>query len=128
MAAQRQIPGGSFINETGARQAQIPGGSYLNESGVTIRSASVTLVDTEGAASASLTGLKWAWFDQITPDLFAGPTDFGVAETTDNSGALTVLLPNTAKSAGDVGWLIVTDSDGNPATAHKAFSGPVQVN
>jgi len=31
MAAERQIPGGTFVNETGTRQAQIPGGAYVNE-------------------------------------------------------------------------------------------------
>jgi len=33
MAAQRQIPGGSFVNETGNNQRQIPGCAFLNETG-----------------------------------------------------------------------------------------------
>ncbi len=31
MAAQRQIPGGPFVNETATGQRQIPGGPYINE-------------------------------------------------------------------------------------------------
>jgi hypothetical protein len=31
MAAERQIPGGPFVNETGTAQRQIPGGSFVNE-------------------------------------------------------------------------------------------------
>jgi hypothetical protein len=31
MTRQYQIPGGTFVNETGARQWQIPGGHFVNE-------------------------------------------------------------------------------------------------
>lgn len=93
------------------------------------RYASVTLTTNGSTPAASLTGLKWAWFDQATPDAFVAPTDKGTAETTDASGVLVVPLANTAKAAGETGWLIVTDSDGTTtqSPAHKAFSGPVQV-
>lgn len=33
MAAQRQIPGGAFVNETSTAQRQIPGGAYVVETG-----------------------------------------------------------------------------------------------
>ena len=92
-------------------------------------SASVRLIDTVSAAQINLTGLKWAWFDAITPDLFVAPTDKGAVESTDGTGILTVSLANSVKTSGQIGWLIVTDSDGtttqNPS--HKAFSGPVQI-
>lgn len=93
------------------------------------RYAVVALTTDGSTPAASLTGLKWAWFDQATPDGFAAPTDKGAAETTDASGQLVILLPNTTKAAGQTGWLIVTDSDGTTtqSPAHKAFSGPVQV-
>lgn len=93
------------------------------------RTATVQLVDTSNAPRASLTGLKWAWFDEVTPDLFNAPTDKGTGEVTDGSGVLVVDLPNTLKSSGQVGWLIVTNSDGTTtqSPAHKAFSGPVAV-
>lgn len=91
------------------------------------KTASINLVNASNAAQASLTGLKWAWFDEITPNLFNAPTDKGTGEVTDGSGVLTVVIGNSAKASGQVGWLIVTNSDGNPATVHKAFSGPVTV-
>ncbi len=91
------------------------------------KTASVNLVNASNSAQASLTGLKWAWFDQTTPDAFTTPTDKGTGEITDGSGVLTVLIGNSGKTSGQAGWLIVTDSDGNPATVHKAFSGPVAV-
>lgn len=92
-----------------------------------VATATLNLVSAAGAAIISAAGLKWAWFDQITPDLFAAPTDQGSVENTDDSGVLVVNLPNSTKTTGQVGWLIVTNSDGNPATVHKAFSGPVAV-
>lgn len=91
------------------------------------KTASVTLVNAGNSPQASLTGLKWAWFDGVTPDAFGAPTDQGTGEITDGSGILTVSIGNSTKTSGQVGWLVVTDSDGNPATVHKAFSGPVTV-
>lgn len=94
-----------------------------------VRSVTVTLVDSAGDPIVSETSLKWAWFDEVTPDLFAAPTDQGDAESTDASGVLTILIPNSVLEDGDTGWLIVTDSDGTTtqAPAHKAFSGPAEV-
>jgi chitodextrinase len=92
------------------------------------KSVTLTLVNAAGAASANLANLKWAWFDAATPSGFAAPTDKGAIETTDASGVVTIPLPNTTLASGQIGWLIITDSDGNPATNHKAFSGPAQVN
>lgn len=95
----------------------------------TTKTVSLTLTTDGSTAAASLTGLRWAWWDQITPDVMASPpADMGVAETTDGSGVLTITVRSTLSAAG-VGWLMVTDSDGtttqNPA--HKLFSGPVAV-
>ncbi len=91
--------------------------------------ATVTLTSDGTTPRASLTGLKWAWFDQVTPNLFVAPTDKGAAATTNASGVMTVTLTNTAKTAGQVGWLVVTDSDGTVAQSPsaKAFAGPVTV-
>lgn len=92
----------------------------------TLRSVTVNLVNASNAAQASLTGLKWAFYDQLTPDLMTVAADQGTAETTDGAGALTIPVYTTL-SPGQVGWLVVTNSDGNPVTVHKAFSGPVTV-
>jgi hypothetical protein len=91
--------------------------------------ATITLVNETGTAQASLSSLKWAWFDEVTPNLFTAPTDQGSAEVTNGSGVLTVTLTGSAKTTGEVGWLIVTNSDGttSQSPAHRAFSGPVAV-
>lgn len=117
-------------NSAGAGPASSASNSVTPAADVTppAPTISVTLVDAEGAPAASVTGLKWAWFDEITPDQFGEPTDKGAAELTDGSGVLTISLPNSSKTSGQVGWLIVTNSNGTTAMVHKAFSGPVEVN
>lgn len=94
-----------------------------------VRTATITLTSDGTTPVASLTGLKWAWFDQVTPDLFVAPTDKGAVETTDASGVLVLSLPNSALAAAAVGWLVVTDSDGTVGQSPiaKMFSGPVVV-
>lgn len=96
-----------------------------------IRSITLSLVASASLAplvpAANLSNLRWAWFDQAMPNLFSAPTDHGTVESTDANGVLTIPLPNSALSIGGVGWLIITDSTGNPAQATSAFSGPVAV-
>jgi len=90
--------------------------------------AVISLVDRNNTAKSNLANLKWAWFDQPTPDLFTAPSDSGIAETTDAAGVLELLLYNSTLNINQTGWIVVTDSDGNPATNHNAFSGPATVN
>lgn len=80
-----------------------------------------------GVPAANLTGLKWAWHDQATPDLFAAPTNKGANGTTDAQGYLTVTLTNTALSVGGVGSLTVSNSTGDATAVHQGFVGPVVV-
>lgn len=89
--------------------------------------AAITLVDSSGNIRASLTGLKWAWFDQVTPDTLIGPTDQGTSATTDANGLFSQLLPNSSLNQLDVGWLMISDSDGttSQSPSERAFSGPV---
>lgn len=101
----------------------------LGQPTLSFASATVTLVNESNAPQTGLSSLKWAWFDQVTPDLFVAPTDKGSAESTDGSGALTISMPNSTKTSGQIGWLVVTNSDGTTtqSPAHRAFSGPVAV-
>ena len=94
----------------------------------TTKTASVTLVDTAGALRPSLTGLKWSWSDQATPDLSEYPTDKGTGATTNAAGVFSITV-KTNLAAAATGWLVVTDSDGTTAQSPvaKAFSGPVAV-
>ena len=99
-------------------------GQVIGTSTGVIPTASVILTDDFDVPLPNLTGLKWAWYDERTPDLFNAPTDQGIGEVTDNTGLFEVQVPNSALAVGQVGWLVVTDSDGIVATDHKAFSGP----
>ena len=99
-----------------------------NAGGISIlKTATVTLVNESGSAQTGLSSLKWAWFDEVTPDLFNAPTDQGAAESTDGSGVLTASLLNSTKPRGQIGWLIVTNSDGTVSATHRSFAGPVAV-
>ena len=109
---------GTAQNATGAGNADVIG---------LVKSVQLTLTDEQGTPIPNLTGLKWAWFDQATPDLFLAPTDKGANESTDGSGNLVVEIPNSTLNSGQTGWLTVTDSDGNTATNHKGFAGPTEV-
>lgn len=93
------------------------------------RSATLVLTTDGTTPAASLSALKWAWFDETVPNLFQAPTAQGTGATTDASGTFSVSIAGTALNVGDVGWLIVTDSTGSPTQSppHKAFSGPVVV-
>jgi hypothetical protein len=93
---------------------------------VATKTVTVTLVNESGSAQGSLSSLKWAFWDEVTPNLLTHPVDQGSTETTDGSGVLTITV-HTTLSAGGVGWLVVTNSDGTTTQAHRAFSGPVAV-
>lgn len=92
--------------------------------------ATVTLTTDGTTPAASLTGLKWAYWDVLTPDLMTtAPLVKGSAETTDASGVLTVTITGTTKRVGEVGYLLVTNSDGTTTqgAALRAFAAPVTV-
>lgn len=90
------------------------------------RTASVSLVSADGTAIAAGASLRFAWFDQVTPDSFDAPTDKG-SVAIGAGGMVRVPLTHSMKVSGEAGWLTVTNSDGSPDTVHKAFSGPVKV-
>lgn len=94
-----------------------------------VASISVTLTNLNDVAIPNLSGLKWAWWDQVTPDLDAAPTDTGTVGTTDANGLFTVSLPNSTLTTGQTGWITITDSDGNvdQSPIGKVAAGPVQV-
>jgi hypothetical protein len=87
-------------------------------------SVTITLVDRNNSTQVNLSALRWAWFDESSPELFSAPVEQGVAEVTNSSGVLTIGLPNTTLSSGQTGWLVL--SDGN-YPGHKAFCGQVVV-
>ena len=91
----------------------------------------VTMVMTTDGLNpaANLSNLSWAWFDSATPNLMTAPANSGATATTDASGKLTLVLPNSTRTGGQVGWLVVSNSNGSPTQnpPASAFSGPVTV-
>jgi len=114
-------------SDTGARAW---GGVAVFEQGA-VAGQTITLILDDGAATPNplpgLSGLKWAWFDEVTPNLFNAPTDKGAAGSTDGSGELVLTLPNTTLTTGQTGWLEITDSTGSAAFVHKGLGRPVVV-
>ena len=94
----------------------------------TTRTVTITLTSDGTTPRASLSGLRWAFWNEARPDLMQAPASSGAGETTDGAGVLAITLSTTLASGG-VGWLVVTDSDGTTtqSPAAKAFSGPVVV-
>lgn len=91
---------------------------------------SVTLTDANNLPLPSLTGLKWAWWDTATVSSQVAPSVTGTGATTDASGVLSVTtLTGSTLSAGQIGWIEVTDSDGTvtQSPVGKVAAGPVQV-
>lgn len=148
-----QISGGVGIQETGTRQFSVSGGIGFHETIAVItgpndgtiaateradvssfvaanetRAVTLTLVvsATDGSARASLSGLKWAFYDAM-PWTGAAPIAHGTTETTDGSGVIVIPLPGSTLGNGATGWLLVTDSDGTTGTNPNAFAAPVQV-
>lgn len=93
---------------------------------IATKTATVTLVNESGTAQTGLTSLKWAFWDEATPDLLTHPTDQGAVETTDGSGVLTITVHTNLATSG-IGWMVVTNSDGTVSATHRSFSGPVVV-
>lgn len=92
------------------------------------RTVTVTLTSDGAAPRANLTGIKWAFYDQATPDQHEWPADKGAAGTTNASGVMTLSV-RTKLAVGAIGRLDVTNSDGSltQTPVRLAASGPVQV-
>jgi hypothetical protein len=118
--------GNVSMNRLGPMAASAIRSALTAPAATTARNVTLTLTDSTGSPRANLSGLKWAFFDQGRPDIFAAPTSQGAVATTDGSGQL-VISVNTSLSSGSIGWLDITDSDGTTtqSPAAKAFSGPV---
>jgi hypothetical protein len=80
-----------------------------------------------GAIQANLSGLKWAFFDQATPDALTAPVAKGAVETTDSSGNIVIDITGTSLAPGEIGFLMISDSDGTTTQNSKAMARPVVV-
>ena len=91
-------------------------------------SLTLTFKDRTGAVRAGLTGMKWAFFDQNTPDAMLAPTAKGTAASTNTSGILSLNVTGTQLVPGAAGWLIFSNSDGTATQSNLiSFAGPCVV-
>lgn len=123
-----RFPAGTELRliEIGAARLERVAGISAGAGTLASRTVTLTLTTNGTTPAANLSGLRWAWWDQATPDMTRPPRAQGTGETTDASGVLSISVPSSLPVSG-VGWLVVTNSTGNPAADHNAFSGPVAV-
>lgn len=76
------------------------------------RLVTVTLVDSQGAPRSNLTGIKWAFFETTTPDLWAVPVSQGSGATTNALGVMSVSVL-TVLPSGATGSVVFTDATGS---------------
>jgi hypothetical protein len=67
----------------------------------------VGLVNLVSNPQASLTDIKWSWFDESDPKDFTTPTDQGTVESTDGSGNITIEMLNSTLTSGQTGFLVL---------------------
>lgn len=72
-----------------------------------------------GVDRASLTNIRWSWFDQPDPKDQVAPTDQGTAESTDGSGNISIDLPNSTLTSGQIGWLDLRHAGSNLITGFR---------
>ena len=84
----------------------------------------LTLVNRAGTTPVSGT-YRYAFFEQRTADTLIAPTHRGAVIV--SAGACTITLPGSNLDAGDVGFLVMSDSDGTVDVQHRQLSAPVTV-
>lgn len=108
MAAERQIPGGAFVNETGTRQAQIPGAQLVNETVASgpanfnatgSPSAQASTVAGSAVVGRTSTGALSAQASAVSGAAVAGRTAAGVLQAQDASIAGSVTINRAASGA-----------------------------
>jgi hypothetical protein len=106
MAAERQIPGSVFVNETGTAQRQIPGGAFINET--VAASGAVTLTQAANTVAAAGTVVSYQ-FARPTSDV----TDGNWYNELDTQTNLYASIDESSASDTDY---IYTTATGSPCT------------
>lgn len=94
--------------------------------GTNTATVTLTIRDRSGNLRANATGLTVLFFDQADPALISAPSGVLTNQSTDASGQLSVVIPNSTLADGEIGHIWITNSDGT-VSQHWAFSGPVAV-
>lgn len=91
-------------------------------------SLTLTFKNRAGVVQASLTGMKWAFFDAATPDALFSPSAKGTGASTNASGILVLNVTGTQLPPGSTGWLVFSNSDGTATQSNLiSFAGPCVV-
>jgi hypothetical protein len=94
--------------------------------GALATTVTLTFYDRNNAPRASLTGMKWAFFDQTTPNNLGMPSAKGISATTNSAGVAVINISGTGLAPGAVGWLVFSNSDGTATQSNLiSFAGPV---
>lgn len=72
------------------------------------------------------TTFKYAFWDSALPDILSAPTASGTG-TIGSDGTATIEIDQSLLPSGGVGYLVMSDTDGDPDTPWKQHSGPVRV-
>jgi hypothetical protein len=93
------------------------------------RTISITLRDAGNVLMPNLTGLNWMWFDQSSPGSASTPSDKGTGASTNSSGVFSVTSVNSTLAPGGVGYLVISNTNGDPNQSPPAniAGGPVTV-
>ena len=95
-------------------------------SGTSATTVTLTFNDRNGHPRAYLTGMKWAFFDQTTPNNLGTPSAKGSDGATDAHGVAVINISGTSLSPGATGWFIFSNSNGTATQTNLiSFAGPV---
>lgn len=88
-------------------------------------SVSVTVRD-EAAATINSTSFKWAFFEEVSPDLLAVPAATGTTST-NGAGVLAITIPYTTLANGGTGSLLISTTGGTAGVQCRSWYMPVTV-
>ena len=92
-----------------------------------VRRVVLTLVNPSGTIYPNLSNLHWAFFDQTAVESLLAPVDKGSVEVTDASGVISIDLPNTTRTAGQQGFLVISNGGAEFSPANLAFASVITV-
>ena len=96
-------------------------------SGSGVRRVVLTLSNSNGVILSNLTSLHWAFFDQTTVESLLAPVNKGAIEVTDANGVISIDLPNTTRTAGQQGFLVISNGGAEFSPTNLAFASVITV-
>jgi hypothetical protein len=90
-----------------------------------IKRVNFRLTDGLGAP-LSQAAFKWAFFDQSKPNSLTAPAQTGTG-ISDSNGNVQIDVNSSNLSQGSVGYIVMSDTEGDPDTPWKQHSGPIRV-